>query len=273
MSVVAAELLKLRRAWSTWILVGLLALAQLLLGYLFIFAAIQAPDDAFGGTREFFRATLLTENVVSNALTMLSGLGGALALVLGSMSSAREYGWRTITTLLTQRPTRTGYLAGKVQALAMLTLTMVLVTFAIAAMASLLVTSALGEEVRFPPIDTIVFGLAAAWLMLGAWACVGFALGLLFRSTGLAIGLGLVYALVIESVLQLLTGLGEPFITVSRGLLGVNATALAASFGPDVPDEFGAVSIEPIAATAVLAAYVVLSLLISGYVFLRRDVT
>lgn len=274
MSVVAAELLKLRRSWSTWILVGVLALAQLLLGYLFIFAAVQAPDDAFGGARDFFRMTLLTENVISNVLTMLSGLGGALALVLGAMSSAREYGWRTITTLLTQRPTRTGYLGGKVQALAALTATMALVTFAIAAMASMLVTSAIGEEVRFPPIDTLVFGLAAGWLMLGAWGSVGFALGLLFRSTGLAIGLGLVYALVIESVLQLLTGLGEPFISVTRGLLGTNASALATSFGPDVPDSFGgAVSIEPILATAVLAAYVIVPLLIAGYVFLRRDVT
>lgn len=274
MSTTAAELLKLRRAWSTWILVGILALSELLLGYLLIFAVLQAPDDQLGDARDFLLRGLLPAGIVANVLTMLAGLGGALALVLGAMSSAREYGWRTITTLLTQRPTRIGYLGGKVTALAILTLIMTLATFAIAALASVLVASSLGETIAFPTLADFAVGVAAGWLILGAWTTLGFGLGLLFRSTGLAIGLGLVYALVLETIIQAMSGLDEAFATVSRGLLGFNAASLASTFGPELPATFGPViDVAPMTAAAVLAAYVVVSVLVSGLIFLRRDVT
>lgn len=276
MSVVTAELLKLRRSWATWILVGILALVELLLGYLLIYAIVQAPSSPdepdFG--RDALLLTLRPENFVLNVLNMLAGLGGALALVLAAMHSAREYGWRTITTMLTQGPTRLGLFAGKGVALGVVVLVMVVVTFAVGALGAALVASFLGESIAFPALDRIGAGVAAGFLIVGAWAALGYALGFLLRSTGLAIGLGLVYALVIENVIWGLAFASETFETISHGLLGANGTALAASFGPDiVSEQFGLLDIDPPIAAAVLAGYLLLSVVAAALVFARRDVT
>ena len=275
MSVVAAELLKLRRSWSTPILIGILALVELLLGYLLIYLIAQAPpppgEPAFG---EALLLTLRPENVVSNVLGMLASLGGALALVLGAMHSAREYGWRTMTTILTQGPSRLGVFAAKAVALTVVVIVMVLVTFVVGAIGALLVAGFQGAAVTFPEASEIAIGFAVGCLIIGAWAALGFALGFLLRSTGLAIGLGLVYALIIESVIQGLATINETVEAISRGLLGANGTALASSFGPDaVAEEFGVVGIEPAVAAAVLTGYIVLSLAAAAFVFARRDVT
>lgn len=275
MSVVAAELLKLRRSWSTRILIGILALVELLLGYLLIYAIAQAPAPP--GAPAFGEALLLTlrpENFVSNVLNMLASLGGALALVLGAMHSAREYGWRTITTILTQGPTRLGVLGAKAAALAVVVLVMVVVTFGVGAIGASVVAGLQGEPIAFPAVGEIASGLAVGCLIVGAWAALGYALGFLLRSTGLAIGLGLVYALVIESVIQGLATVNETLEAISRGLLGANGTALAASFGPDVvAEQFGVVDIHPPVAAAILAGYIVVSLGAAALVFARRDVT
>lgn len=275
MNAVAAELLKLRRSWSTTILIGILALVELLLGYLLILLIAQVPPPP--GEPDFGAALLLTlqpENFVSNVLNMLASLGGALALVLGAMHSAREYGWRTISNLLTQGPSRLGVLSAKAVALAVVVVIMVLVTFAAGAIGTSVVAGLQGEAIAFPAVGEIASGLAVGCLIVGAWAAVGFALGFLLRSTGLAIGLGLVYALVIEAVIQGLATINDTIEAISRGLLGANGTALAASFGPDaVAEQFGVVAIEPPVAAAVLAAYIVVGLAAAALVFTRRDVT
>ena len=275
MSAVAAELLKLRRSWSTTILIGILALVELLLGYLLIYLIAQIPPEP--NQPEFGPALLLTlrpENFVSNVLNMLASLGGALALVLGAMHSAREYGWRTIVNLLTQGPTRLGVLSAKAVALAVVVVIMVLVTFAAGAIGTSVVASIQEQSIEFPAIGEIASGFAAGCLIVGAWAAVGFALGFLLRSTGLAIGLGLVYALVIETVIQGLATINDTIEAISRGLLGANGTALAASFGADAPPEaFGVLAIDPPVAAAVLAAYIVVGLVAAAFVFARRDVT
>lgn len=276
MSAVAAELLKLRQSWSTSILIGILALLQLLLGYVLLYFIIQAPLS--GEDAELERAGLLIivspGNFVLNVLNMLASLGAALALVLGAMHSAREYGWRTISTLLTQGPTRLGVFGAKLASLAIVILIMVLVAFAVGAMGAALVASLLGNPVAYPSLSEIAAGIAAGFLIAGAWATLGFALGFLLRSTGLAIGLGLVYALVIENLVAGLAFLNETVRAISHGLLGSNGSALAASFGPEVPGgQFGLLPIDPPVASAVLAAYIVISSVAAAVALMRRDVT
>ena len=99
-------------------------------------------------------------------------------------------------------------------------------------------------------------------------------LAFLLRSTGLAIGLGLVYALVIENLVAGLAFLNETVRAISHGLLGSNGSALAASFGPEVPGgQFGLLPIDPPVASAVLAAYIVISSVAAAVALMRRDVT
>lgn len=275
---ISAELLKLRKSWSTWILGGVLVLGLFLLGYLLIYLLVQNPPPGDAGAQRGIAAlkqTLLPANVVPNVLGFLSSLGGPIALVIGALNSAREYSLRTITAVLTQRPSRLGLLGAKTIALAIVLGILAVACFAVGVLGSLLVAALEGTPGSLPPFADIAAGAAASWLILGAWAALGFALGMVLRSTGLAIGLGLVYALVIETVLGALGFALSAFETVSRGLLGRNASALAESFGQlNVGSgQSGAPVNAPATAALVLAAYVIGSLVVAAILFIRRDVT
>jgi ABC-2 type transport system permease protein len=275
---ISAELLKLRKSWSTWILGGVLVLGLFLLGYLLIYLLVQNPPPGGSGAERGIAAlkqTLLPANVVPNVLGFLSSLGGPIALVIGALNSAREYSLRTITAVLTQRPSRLGLLGAKTIALALVLGILAVACFAVGVLGSLLVAALEGTGGSLPSIAEIAKGAAASWLILGAWAALGFALGMVLRSTGLAIGLGLVYALVIETVIAALGFALCAFETVSRGLLGRNASALAESFGQlNVGGgQNGAPVNAPATAALVLAAYVIGSLVVAAILFIRRDVT
>lgn len=282
MGPLRAELLKIWRSWATTILIVIVALVELLLGYVLIWAILQAPDTGDGGGAGFGpqeRATLLAtlgpDALVGNALAMLAGLGGALALVLGALSSAREYGWRTVAALLVQGRPRPAVVAAKAGALAVVLAVMTVATFLAALGGSAFVTQLEGGESGLPPIDELAAGLGAGWLILGAWGSIGLALGFLLRGTGLAIGLGLAYAFVIESIIAALVGTSGIVEAVARGLVGVNAGALAGSFGPELPPEFGGstVDVAPAVAALVLAAYLVAGLTLAAAVVRAQDVT
>ncbi len=277
MGPLRAELLKAWRSWATTILIVIVALVELLLGYLVIWLIVQAPAEQ-GGVTEVERAALLAtlgpDQLVGNALSMLAGLGGALALVLGALMSAREYGWRTVGSLLVQGRSRVTMVAAKAGALAIVLAVMTIATFLAAIAGSALVAAIEGGEMSIPPLDELVAGLGVGWLIVGAWGSLGLALGFLLRSTGLAIGLGLAYAFVIETLVAALSGASSVVEAIARALIGVNAGALASSFGPELPPQFGGptLDITPAVAAIVVAAYLVAGLVASTVVVRARDV-
>jgi ABC-2 type transport system permease protein len=278
MGPLRAELLKAWRSWATPILIGIVALVELLLGYVLTWAIVQAPSVEGGVTpqeRELLLSTLAPQELVGNALGMLAGLGGALALVLGALMSAREYGWRTVGALLVQGRARMAMVLAKASALAIVLAVMTLAVFGAAIAGSALVTGLEGGEMTFPPIDELVAGIGVGWLILGAWGSIGLALGFVLRGTGLAIGLGLAYAFVIESLFAALSGTSPVVEAIARGLVGVNAGALAGSFGPELPSQFGGSPLEiaPAVATLVVTAYLVAGIVVATFVVQTRDVT
>jgi ABC-2 type transport system permease protein len=119
-------------------------------------------------------------------------------------------------------------------------------------------------------------GLGAGAVILAVWAALGVFLATLFRSTALAIGLGLFYALALEGLVFALPLPNESFQDARRFFLGQNSGFLADSFaggslkqpfvppGPDV----GAAQ-----AALVLCLYLAAFLLIAALAFRQRDVT
>jgi ABC-2 type transport system permease protein len=166
-------------------------------------------------------------------------------------------------------------ITAKAGALAIVLAVMTLATFLAALAGSALVGAIEGNDVVIPPFDEIVAGLGAGWLIVGAWGSIGLALGFLLRATGIAIGLGLAYAFVIETLVVALSGASPVVEAIARGLIGPNAGALASSFGPELPPQLGgaAVDIAPAVATLVVAAYLVAGLVVSTVVVRARDVT
>lgn len=271
----AAELLKLRKRPATWVLGALLVLGLLAL-YLLLYSIVAAQSGSANpdpGT-EGLRRLILPGNALSFVVTLLAQLGGPVGLILGALAAGSEYGWTTLKTILTQRPARLTVLGSKLLGLAIVLVIFVALAFLTGFVSSFGVAQLENASIDWPSLGDLIRGLGAAWLILATWAALGFALAVLFRGTALAIGLGLVYAIILESLISGFGALVKLLRTISEGLLGVNASALASSFGAPSPNGGPPpATIEPLQATLVLLAYLVGSIVIAGLVFRRRDVT
>lgn len=273
----AAEWLKLRKRPAVWVLAGVLIGLVAVLDYLLLFLVIlvSPPNLGQGVSLDGLRQGLYPEHFVRISLSTVSGgIGSAVALILGVMAVGSEYGWSTLKTVLTQRPGRVTSFLGKVAAVSVVLAGLGVLMFAVAAACSWLVGAYYGVTGPWPGALDVVKGLLAAWLIMAVWAALGVALAELFRQTALAIGLGLIYAVLFESILfNLLRSFGW-VQTLQKGFPGANGTALVQSFGPAV--RATAVQQPLVGATQavlVLAAYLVVFVAIAVILVRQRDVT
>lgn len=274
-----AELLKLSRRTSTWVLAAVWLLFPVVFLYLLPFVvvtvALEQPGAPPGGI-ETAAGFLLPENFVAYVIRfMFSSFGTAVALLLGALAVGSEYGWGTVKMILSQRPSRPAVLSAKLLALATTLLALTVAALAIGAVCSLAVALIAGAPADPPPLARLPQGLGAGFLLLAVWAALGFALAVSFKGSALAIGLGLIYAFAIEPTINLIVLFNEDLQTVAKLPPGQNAAALVNAFsGTEVPA--GAtppVFFDPPYAALALALYTAAFLALAYLAFLRRDVT
>jgi ABC-type transport system involved in multi-copper enzyme maturation permease subunit len=219
--------------------------------------------------------SLLPSNLVHWFVPTLSSLGGTLILVLAALVGGSEFGWSTLTTILTQRPGRLSVFTGKLLAIAVLLVLFVVLGYVAAAIGSLIVALLQHATVTWPPAADLARSAGAMFLIFAAWTAFGLGLAVLFRGTALAIGLGLAYALVIDRLVAAFSSISDIVKTVSQGLLGTNASALVDPFRASALGEgAGTGTIAgPVQAAIVLSAYIVVFVVLAGILLQRRDVT
>lgn len=289
-----AELLKLRKRPATWVLAGIwlayLVLFSYALPYAF-FANLPAPEPPADAPAEIQEqaqaqqeaaveqqvAQLYPENLVNHVVSSFSGIGGTLALILGALTAGSEYGWGTLKTVLSQRPGRLGAFFAKMLALAVALALFVVLAFVAGAVCSLIVAGLRGATLGWPSLIQILEGLGAGGIILFVWAALGVFLATLFRSTALAIGLGLFYALALEGIIFSLPIPSESFQGARRFFLSQNSGFLADSFAGNssLPQNLAPPGSDVGAAQAALTLclYLAAFVLIAALVFRRRDVT
>jgi ABC-2 type transport system permease protein len=231
-----AEILKLRKRPATWVLLGVTLALELLFGYVLPYSSWATSDQNFQTEGLDPRAVLagtLPAELVPTSLGGFPVFAGALALILGALATGSEYGWGTMQTALTQRPTRLAVYGGKLAALAAATLAVVLAVFAVNAATAGLIATLESRPLDYPSLATLAEGVGSGWLIMGMWCGLGAVLGFAFRGVALPVGLGVVWVLGVENLVSavadsLLTGL-RPL----RDLLpGVNAGSLVWSLAP-----------------------------------------
>ena len=279
----AAELLKVGRRPAMWLVAVVWLVLGLVFGYLFPYLSYRgAPTGPAAGagaaSAEQVLAEALPANLVPTAIQGFPVFAGALALLLGVLSAGSEYGWGTWKTILAQGPGRLAVLAGKLGALGLVLLLVVLATFAVAAPASWLVAWVESQPLRWPPLAELAQGLAAGWLVVAMWGWAGMFLGILVRGTSLAIGLGLVWTLAVENLARGFASLLAAIDTLQRWLPGTNAGSLAAAVGVPVQGAPGGTpgvtaTVDGTQARLVLAAYLVAFTAVAAVLLQRRDVT
>lgn len=268
------ELLKLRKRPATWVLGVVLTVGVIFFGYFVTYMIGAGVEDAPPEARQLLETTY-PENVLSNVLLQLTGSGGgAVALILGALAVGSEYSWETLKFSLSQRPGRTHFLAGKLLAVGVGLALFVAILFAVGAVSSYVVAGIKDVPVDWPPVVDVAKALGVGWLILAVFAMLGTFLAVLFRGSALAIGLGLVYLLVLEGLILNLPTQNETLLNIREVLPGKNAFDLAQAFG-EVPAVFsppGAEAVEPTQAALVLGAYLVGFVVLSVLIFRRREV-
>ena len=269
-----AELLVLRKRASTWILLGIWATLALVFAYVVPYATYlnnSAPESL---------ADVLPENLVGTLMGGFPFFGGVLALMLGVLTFGSEYGWGTLKTLFTQRPGRLHVFGAKLLALAVALAASVLLVFAVGALAGYAIAVREGADVTWPSLWLFLRGLAAGWLILAVWAAFGVLLAVLFRGTALAVGVGILYAFVIEGLLSalatqtsLLDPLVELFVRAGGYSLVVGLGASADDAGDRGPGSFSGPFVSGEQALLVLASYLAGFVLLAAWTVRRRDVT
>jgi ABC-2 type transport system permease protein len=277
MKSLAAELLVLRKRTSTWVLMGVWLLLALLFAYVLPYITLSG-----GGSGAFQTSldALLPDSLAENLLAGFPFFGGVLALMLGVLAVGSDYGWDTLKTLFTQRPGRLHVFGAKLAAIATTLVPFVLIVFIGGATSSYLIANAENATVQWPAAADLLRAMGAGWLILSAWAAFGVLLAVLSRGTALAIGLGILYALVVEGLLSALASQVswlDPLVEYSlraNGYSLVSALGVASdSLADNGPGAFSGPFVDGSQALVVLASYVAAFLLLSGAVFRRRDVT
>jgi len=273
---VAAELLVLRKRPSTWILLAIWTTLALFFSYLLPY--ITYANDG-GGPIEADLADLLPKRFAGGVLGGFPFFGGVLALMLGVLALGSEYGWGTLRTLFTQRPGRLRVFAAKLIALGIALVAFVLAVFLLGALSSYAIARLEGESVAWPSAWLLARALAAGWLVLAVWAALGVMLAVLSRGTSLAIGIGILYALVIEGLLSALASQVSVLDRLVELFVRANAYSLVTGLGvssDDVanngPGSFSGPFVGGGQALLVLASYAAAFLLLAGWLLRRRDV-
>ena len=275
-----AEMVKLAKRPAIWILAAVFLVLAQVFGYLFPYIAYRAGGGSgfgAGQTAAQLLADILPARLVPNTLSGFPMFAGAIALVIGGLVAGSEYGWGTLKTILTQRSGRLAVIDGKLLAIVVTTAALVVIVFALNAMWSWVIASVESRPADWPAIGDLARGVGAGCLIIGTWGLFGAALGILFRSTSLAIGLGLVWALVIENLVRGFAGMLGFLDAFQKALPGVNAGSLAASFGAEVQGQPGGTPGVTAVATGtqaalVLVVYAIALVLIAVVTLQRQDV-
>ena len=130
-----ADTLKARKRTANWILVGILLAWLILLSYVLDYFIFKHPPPGFRSEvpPSVLIRIVFPENVIPTVLSVLGTIGAAVMLIMGALSTASEYGWSTVQTILVQKPGRGAVLGGKIVNLALTSLIVTLVLFLVAA--------------------------------------------------------------------------------------------------------------------------------------------
>lgn len=278
LSSTRAELLRLRRWPAVWITIGAWMALTAMFGYLFDYLSYTTGDSSFSNEGETSAALLdaiLPANVPHVLVQGMPMFGGALMMVLGAIVAGNGYGWGTWKTVFTQGPTRRSVVLGSLAALTAYVVVTVLATLVLCFGLSLLVAGLESQSVVWPSAAELGRSLGAGFLVMEMFALLGYLLGTAARGPALSVGLGLVWALVIENLLRGVGALLGPVEAFTRVLPGTGAGSLVGSIvgtgGPDptpeVLDTLGGGQ-----ATLSVLAYLLLAPALAAWLATRRDV-
>ncbi len=260
MRVVRSELTRLG---SPWLLLGGIGLMTLfgILATVVVFVTAGSGSATLPGTQDITKAMLEAPDGMFAGLQTFAGMLGIVALVVWAMSATTDVSSGLIRLLVQAEPRRLVLLGGKIVALAAFTCAATLVaTVMVVPMVQGLAQSAGVSTAAWQPhlVQTMVTGYLHLTLCVLLWGVVGLCVGILTRSAGISIAIGIGYLLVFEGVLSMLLGSSQ------KWLPGEAFKAIASG---------GSANMAFTTALLLGAAYALAALAVAAVTFRRRDIT
>jgi len=279
-AAIRAELRRLGRWPALWVLCGTWIVLNLTFGYVFTYLTYRSDNGTGfggGGARDVLLAQMMPDEAPVTLVQGLPMFGGALLMILGALAVGSGYGWGTWKTVFTTGPRRSTALGGTFAAVGAVVAALIVVTLGLDLAASFVVAAAENQAAAWPGLLDLAQGLGSAMLIGGMWTAAGLLLGTLARGPALAVGLGLVWALVVENLLRGVATLLGPLKVVTDVLPGTAAGSLAGAIGAaPQSDPNGTPGVTTIlggpTATVLLIVYLAAFALISLGLTARRDI-
>jgi ABC-type transport system involved in multi-copper enzyme maturation permease subunit len=204
---------------------------------------LEAPDGMFAGLR------------------LAANMWGIVALVVWAITASSDYSNGLIRLLVQAEPSRLKLLGGKAIALTVFTCIATLVTMVVVLIASPAIAGATGisaDAWRNGLVHAIGSGYLHLTLAALMWGFAGLFVGVMTRSTGISIAVGIGYLLVFEMLFGMLLHEGAKWLPGSSFSTVAAGGTSSMSFGTGL---------------LVAAGYVAVTLVIAGSTFHRRDIT
>lgn len=270
-----AELRRILRWPATWVLAGVWLTLNALFGYVFDWISYRTGETTGPADAGVQLSTLLPAAIPDRFADGMPMFGGAVVMILGALAVGSGYGWGTWKTVYTQGPSRAASFGGMLGALLVLVAGLVLATVGLDLALSALVAVVEGGSTALPGFGPLATSYGGGLLILGMWTAGGVLLGVLARGPALAVGLGLVWSLVVENLLRGVANALPAIEGVTNRMPGSSAGSLAGALGgADVADG-GAPGVLHVlsgpVATGMTAGYLVICVAVALALVTRRD--
>lgn len=227
----------------------------------FVYLMIDSPQGNADRGRSVGRDVLGLASGSVYGFASIGGLLGIIALCVFAAQSAQEYTYGTLRNLLVRQPRRLVLLMGKYAAMKTFALILTLVN----AVVSIAISVYLSDRAKVSTDlwftsdgwSSIAHTLVNVYISIIFYAIIGIALGILLRSPISAISIALVWILIIENLIGAVKPVtldwmpGNQFATIAQGGTPLISYSHALILG---------------------SSYVLVALLLSSFLFTKRDV-
>jgi hypothetical protein len=275
---VRAEMLRLRKWPTVWVLVGVWLALNLTFAYVFNYIAYTTGSGNFGTgeATEGLLADLMPEAIPRIYTGGLPMFGGAIMMILGALAAGSGFAWGTWKTVLTQGPSRLVAFAGTLVALGVVVVAIIAGQLVLDFGASALIATVESQTLVWPDVGELAQSVGGGLLISAMWAAAGVLIGVLTRSPALAVGLGLVWSLVVENLLRGVANLISELEYVTNVLPGTAAGSMAGALGATAEgDGDGAPGVLTVLTGAesatLLIAYLVVFAVAAAFTMRRSD--
>ena len=223
-----------------WVLCGSWLVLNLTFGYVFTYLSYRSEDGsgfAGGGSESVLLAQMMPYQAPVTLVQGMPMFGGALLMILGAMTVGNGYGWGTWKTVFTAGPSRITALGGHAAGVASVVAGLDGRHTRSRPRRVVLVAAVEHQPASWPTVTALAQGYGSALLIGGMWTAAGVLLGTLARGPALAVGLGLVWSLVVENLLRGVAVFLGPLQVISDVLPGTAAGSLAGAIGAAPPSD------------------------------------